>query len=166
MPQRGSELLTCEIHLLPFSEHLVAAYTSGTGRVVVFPSCLWKPGHEVEASALGLLCGPLVGEPILVALLSLHCPVVGWEASQGHPQPYESLARELVDFFMGPDENSGHVLGHVQGNQRFLFPHPQCPQGNVILTADIMSPSLPKGPLILVITKVTVSTMIKRDIDR
>jgi hypothetical protein len=53
--ERESDLLTCEIHLLPLSEHLVAAYTSGTGRVVVFPSCLWKPGHEVEASRLGLL---------------------------------------------------------------------------------------------------------------
>lgn len=45
---RGSDLLTCEIHLLPFSEHLVAAYTSGTGGVVVFPSCLWESGYEAE----------------------------------------------------------------------------------------------------------------------
>lgn len=38
----GSDLLTCEVHLLPFSEHLVAANTSGTGGVVVLPSCLRK----------------------------------------------------------------------------------------------------------------------------
>ena len=54
----------------------------------------------------------------------------------------------------------------IDRHQRVLFPLHLCPKGNVILTADIMSPSLPKGPLILVITKVTVSTMIKRDIDR
>lgn len=45
-------LRTCEIHLLPLSEHLVAAYTSGTGRVVVFPSCLQDPATDVPVTSL------------------------------------------------------------------------------------------------------------------
>lgn len=45
-------LRTCEIHLLPFSEHLVAAYTSGTGGVVVFPSCLQDPAADVPVTCL------------------------------------------------------------------------------------------------------------------
>ena len=89
--------------------------------------------------------------------------MVGWEAAQGHPQPYESLPNDLGYSFMGPDANSWDFLGHTQGIQRFLFPHPHCPQGKVILRTASMSPSLPKGPLILVITKMTVSTMIKRE---
>lgn len=44
----GHDLLTCEIHLLPFGEHLVAAHTSGTGGVVVLPSCLWKSGYGAK----------------------------------------------------------------------------------------------------------------------
>lgn len=59
--REGSDLLTCEVHLLPFSEHLVAAHTSGTGRVVVFSSCLWEPAHEVDMSELGLLYGKAGG---------------------------------------------------------------------------------------------------------
>lgn len=108
MPQRGSDLFTCEIHLLPFREHLVAAHTSGTGGVVVFPSCLWRPGYEAKRQNRGYclvgaggrtLPGYIGGDSV-----SLHDPVVGWEATPGHPHAYESLPSELGVSFLALDE--------------------------------------------------------------
>lgn len=52
LADRVPNLRTCEIHLLPFSEHLVAAHTSGTGGVVVFPSCLQDPAADVPVTCL------------------------------------------------------------------------------------------------------------------
>lgn len=57
IPCQHSGVPTCEVHLLAFREHLVAAHTPGTGRVVVLPSCLQgeralsKAGHSGSRSS-------------------------------------------------------------------------------------------------------------------
>lgn len=53
MASRRSGLLTGEVHLLAFREHLVAADTPGTRRMVVLPSCLWGSREERGGQSWG-----------------------------------------------------------------------------------------------------------------
>lgn len=126
MPQEGSELLTCEVHLLPFCEHLVAAYTSGTGWVVVLPSCLQDPAADVPVTGLafnaklGVVVGLTVRNAILADVFPSEDDTAGLAFEAAHMplliQRQQRLA--MLDLLLAPStvawssDLDGFAAGH------------------------------------------------------
>lgn len=106
MPNLG----TCEVHLFPFCEHLVAADTSGTGWVVVLPSCLQDSATDVSVTSLtfdaklSMVVRFAVGYTILADVLPGQDDTAGLTFEAAHMplfvQSQERLA--MLDFFLAP----------------------------------------------------------------